>query len=448
MDKLIRRLIRKENRRQSSTVELIASENFVSNEVLFAQGSKLTNKYAEGYPSKRYYGGCQVIDQIEQVAIDRAKDLFGAEHANVQPHSGSQANAAVFLALLNPGDTVLAMSLNEGGHLTHGHKLSFSGKLYNFIHYGVNKETELIDYDEVERLAMEHNPKIIIAGASAYSRLIDYERMAEISKKSGAFFMVDMAHVAGLVAAKVIPSPVPHADIVTTTTHKTLRGPRGGLILCKETLAKDIDRALFPGTQGGPLEHIIAAKAVCFKEAMTPEFAEYSQQVINNAKALASSLEGARIVSGGTDNHMLLVDLSPLGITGAEAEELLDSIGITCNKNTIPFDTQKANITSGIRLGTAAMTTKKFDEQDFARIGRIIMLAIEKRDDKALLKLFKKEVKKIVLGVDYRRAKKYIKQKTSDTLDWMEGKQEQVRIKREAKQAKKILKLQEKAKVE
>jgi glycine hydroxymethyltransferase len=444
MDTQIRKLIRRENRRQGLTVELIASENFVSDEVLFAQGSKLTNKYAEGYPGKRYYGGCQHIDQIEQIAINRAKDLFGAEHANVQPHSGSQANAAVFLALLKPGDKVLAMSLNDGGHLTHGHGLNFSGKLYNFIHYGVDKETELIDYEQLEKLADEHEPKLIIAGASAYSRLIDYERIAKIAREVGAFFMVDMAHVAGLVAAKVIPSPVPYADVVTSTTHKTLRGPRGGLILCKENLAKDIDRALFPGTQGGPLEHIIAAKAVCFKEAMDPKFVEYSQQVIKNTQALANAMEGVRIVSGGTDNHLFLADLTGLGITGKEAEELLDSIGITCNKNMIPFDTQKPHVTSGIRLGAAAMTTKKFDEQDFARVGRIIVMAIDKRNDKDLLKLYKKEIKKIVLGVDYRRAKKYAAQKRDQLKDFVDKTKKNMKDRKEIRDAKKLLKLEKK----
>jgi glycine hydroxymethyltransferase len=395
-DKIIRKLIKQEKLRQRNTIELIASENFVSKEILKAQGSILTNKYAEGYPKKRYYGGCHVIDEIEQLAIDRAKKLFGADHANVQPHSGSQANAAVFLAVLNPGDKILAMSLNEGGHLTHGHKLNFSGKIYDFVHYGVDRITHLINYDEVEALALEHKPKMIIAGASAYSRLIDYKRMKEIADKVDAYLLADMAHIAGLVAAKLIPSPVPYADFVTTTTHKTLRGPRAGLILSKAKHAKAIDMAVFPGAQGGPLEHIIAAKAICFEEASTEKFKKYIGNVIFNTKILSQSLNPLNIISNGTDNHLVLVDVTPLGVTGKEAEAILDSIGITCNKNTIPFDPLKPAITSGIRLGTAAMTTRGFSYIEFQEVGEIIVEALRHKDNPEVLKKLKKQVKRLL----------------------------------------------------
>ena len=395
-DKIIRKLIKQEKLRQRNTIELIASENFVSKEILKAQGSILTNKYAEGYPKKRYYGGCHVIDEIEQLAIDRAKRLFGADHANVQPHSGSQANAAVFLAVLNPGDKILAMSLNEGGHLTHGHKLNFSGKIYDFVHYGVDRVTHLINYDEVEALALEHKPKMIIAGASAYSRLIDYKRMKEIADKVDAYLLADMAHIAGLVAAKLIPSPVPYADFVTTTTHKTLRGPRAGLILSKAKHAKAIDMAVFPGTQGGPLEHIIAAKAVCFEEASTEKFKKYIENVIFNTKILSQSLNPLNIISNGTDNHLVLVDVTPLKVTGKEAEAILDTIGITCNKNTIPFDPLKPAITSGIRLGTAAMTTRGFSYIEFQEVGEIIVEALRHKDNPEVLKKLKKQVKRLL----------------------------------------------------
>jgi glycine hydroxymethyltransferase len=395
-DKIIRKLIKQEKLRQRNTIELIASENFVSKEILKAQGSILTNKYAEGYPKKRYYGGCHVIDEIEQLAIDRAKKLFGAEHANVQPHSGSQANAAVFLAVLNPGDKILSMSLNEGGHLTHGHKLNFSGKIYDFVHYGVDRVTHLINYDEVEALALEHKPKMIIAGASAYSRLIDYKRMKEIADKVDAYLLADMAHIAGLVAAKLIPSPVPYADFVTTTTHKTLRGPRAGLILSKAKHAKAIDIAVFPGTQGGPLEHIIAAKAVCFEEASTEKFKKYIENVIFNTKILSQSLNPLNIISNGTDNHLVLVDVTPLKVTGKEAEAILDTIGITCNKNTIPFDPLKPAITSGIRLGTAAMTTRGFSYIEFQEVGEIIVEALRNKENSEVLKKLKKRVKRLL----------------------------------------------------
>jgi glycine hydroxymethyltransferase len=395
-DKIIRKLIKQEKLRQRNTIELIASENFVSKEILKAQGSILTNKYAEGYPKKRYYGGCHVIDEIEQLAIDRAKKLFGADHANVQPHSGSQANAAVFLAVLNPGDKILSMSLNEGGHLTHGHKLNFSGKIYDFVHYGVDRVTHLINYDEVEALALEHKPKMIIAGASAYSRLIDYKRMKEIADKVDAYLLADMAHIAGLVAAKLIPSPVPYADFVTTTTHKTLRGPRAGLILSKAKHAKAIDIAVFPGTQGGPLEHIIAAKAVCFEEASTEKFKKYIENVIFNTKILSQSLNPLNIISNGTDNHLVLVDVTPLKVTGKEAEAILDTIGITCNKNTIPFDPLKPAITSGIRLGTAAMTTRGFSYIEFQEVGEIIVEALRNKDNSEVLKKLKKRVKRLL----------------------------------------------------
>lgn len=375
-DKEMFDIIGREEDRQKYNVELIASENFVSDEVREAQGSVLTNKYAEGYPGKRYYGGCVHVDEAERLTIARAKELFGAEYANVQPHSGSQANMGVYLAALEPGDTVLGMDLTSGGHLTHGHPLNFSGRSYNFVPYNVNRETERIDYDELERLALEHHPKLIVAGASAYPRVIDFSRLREIADKSGALLMVDMAHIAGLVAAGLHPSPVPYADFVTTTTHKTLRGPRGGLILAKEEYGKKIDSRVFPGMQGGPLEHVIAAKGVALHEAMQPEFKTYAQNILNNVQAMADEFEkaGFRMVSGGSDNHLILLDtMSSLGMTGKEAERLLDLAGITCNKNTIPFDQQKPFVTSGIRLGSAAMTSRGFGEPEFRQTARWIV---------------------------------------------------------------------------
>ena len=360
--------------RQQDHIELIASENFVSPAVMEAMGSHLTNKYAEGYPGARYYGGCQYVDEIENLAIERAIKLFGAEHANVQPHSGSQANVAVYLALLQPGDTILGMDLSHGGHLTHGSKASISGKYFNACFYGVDEQTETIDYEQVLRRAEEVQPKIIIAGASAYPRFIDFKKMREIADEVGAYLMVDMAHIAGLVAAGVHPSPVPYAHVVTTTTHKTLRGPRGALILCKEELKKKINSAVFPGTQGGPLMHIIAAKAVCFQEALRPEFKAYQTQVVKNAAALADELQaqGLRLVSGGTDNHLMLCDVMSKGKTGMEVQELLDAANITANKNTIPFDTQSVKLTSGMRFGSPAATTRGMKEQEMHQIGAMI----------------------------------------------------------------------------
>ncbi len=360
-----------EYRRQQEGIELIASENVASPAVMAAMGTVLTNKYAEGYPGKRYYGGCMCVDVVEDIARDRACKLFGADHANVQPHSGAQANLAVYFAFLKPGDTVLGMSLAEGGHLTHGSPVNMSGAFFNFVPYGVDAETGRIDYDALEKLAKENNPKLIVAGASAYPRTIDFERISKIAKEVGALFMVDMAHIAGLVAAGEHPSPVPYADIVTTTTHKTLRGPRGGMILCKEEYAKAIDKAIFPGTQGGPLEHIIAAKAVCFGEALQPAFKEYQAQVVKNAKALEKKLlaEGLNLVSGGTDNHLLLLDLRGTGITGKELEHRLDEVHITANKNAIPNDPEKPFVTSGVRLGTPACTTRGFKEAEMELIG-------------------------------------------------------------------------------
>lgn len=366
--------IESERKRQESKIELIASENFVSPAVLEAAGSVLTNKYAEGYPGRRYYGGCEYVDIPERLAIERAKELFGAEHANVQPHSGAQANQAVFFAALQPGDTVLGMALPHGGHLTHGSPVNLSGKWFNIVSYGVDPKTELIDYDEVRKAATEHQPKLIIAGASAYPRFIDFAAFRAIADEVGAKFMVDMAHIAGLVAAGLHPSPIPYADYVTTTTHKTLRGPRGGMILCREEDAKAIDKAVFPGLQGGPLMHIIAAKAVAFREALEPDFKEYQSRVIANAKALASGLQsrGYRLVSGGTDNHLLLVDVKAKGITGKDAEHVLDEIGITANKNTIPFDQESPFVTSGIRLGTPAVTTRGYSVGDMDVIAQLI----------------------------------------------------------------------------
>ncbi len=376
VDSAVAEAIDAELTRQRNNIELIASENFVSKAVMAAMGSPLTNKYAEGYPGKRYYGGCQKVDIVENLARERACKLFGAEHANVQPHSGAQANMAVFFAVLKPGDTVLGMNLAHGGHLTHGSPVNMSGKQYNIIPYGVKESDGTIDYDEVRRLAVEHKPKLIIAGASAYSRIIDFKFFSDVAKEVGAYLMVDMAHIAGLVAAGLHPSPVPYADFVTTTTHKTLRGPRGGLILCKEENAKLIDKAIFPGIQGGPLMHVIAAKAVCLGEALKPEFKEYAKQVVANAKVLSERLieNGFNIVSGGTDNHLMLVDLRPMHITGKELEARLDEVGVTCNKNAIPFDPEKPGIASGIRLGTPAVTSRGMVEEDMVEIADIITL--------------------------------------------------------------------------
>jgi len=386
-----------ETERQAHGLELIASENFVSSAVLEAVGSVMTNKYAEGYPGKRYYGGCEFVDVAETLAIARAKALFGAEHVNVQPHSGAQANMAVYLTLLKPGDTVLGMNLAHGGHLTHGHPLNFSGKLYTIVPYGVRKEDERLDYDEFERLADEHKPKMIIAGASAYSRVIDFERMAAVATRAGAPLMVDMAHIAGLVAGGVHPSPVPHADFVTTTTHKTLRGPRGGMVMCREKYAKDLDRSVFPGVQGGPLMHVIAAKAVCFKEAAAPEFAVYQRQIAANAKRLAAALiaSGFRIVSGGTDNHIVLVDVFSKGITGKAAEAALGLAGITVNKNAIPFDQNPPTVASGVRLGTPAVTTRGMGEPEMDRIAGFITRALAAPDDPRALAVVKAEVEQL-----------------------------------------------------
>ncbi|HIH1308056.1 TPA: serine hydroxymethyltransferase [Staphylococcus aureus] len=397
-DKVIAEAIEREFQRQNSNIELIASENFVSEAVMEAQGSVLTNKYAEGYPGRRYYGGCEFVDVTESIAIDRAKALFGAEHVNVQPHSGSQANMAVYLVALEMGDTVLGMNLSHGGHLTHGAPVNFSGKFYNFVEYGVDKDTERINYDEVRKLALEHKPKLIVAGASAYSRTIDFKKFKEIADEVNAKLMVDMAHIAGLVAAGLHPNPVEYADFVTTTTHKTLRGPRGGMILCKEEYKKDIDKTIFPGIQGGPLEHVIAAKAVAFGEALENNFKTYQQQVVKNAKVLAEALinEGFRIVSGGTDNHLVAVDVKgSIGLTGKEAEETLDSVGITCNKNTIPFDQEKPFVTSGIRLGTPAATTRGFDEKAFEEVAKIISLALKNSKDEEKLQQTKERVAKL-----------------------------------------------------
>lgn len=397
-DKVIAEAIEREFQRQNSNIELIASENFVSEAVMEAQGSVLTNKYAEGYPGRRYYGGCEFVDVTESIAIDRAKALFGAEHVNVQPHSGSQANMAVYLVALEMGDTVLGMNLSHGGHLTHGAPVNFSGKFYNFVEYGVDKDTERINYDEVRKLALEHKPKLIVAGASAYSRTIDFKKFKEIADEVNAKLMVDMAHIAGLVAAGLHPNPVEYADFVTTTTHKTLRGPRGGMILCKEEYKKDIDKTIFPGIQGGPLGHVIAAKAVAFGEALENNFKTYQQQVVKNAKVLAEALinEGFRIVSGGTDNHLVAVDVKgSIGLTGKEAEETLDSVGITCNKNTIPFDQEKPFVTSGIRLGTPAATTRGFDEKAFEEVAKIISLALKNSKDEEKLQQAKERVAKL-----------------------------------------------------
>ena len=374
VDPQIAELLREEAKRQATGLELIPSENLVSEAVLEAMGSVFTNKYAEGYPGKRYYGGCEVTDKAEQLAIDRAKSLFGAEHANVQSHSGTQANVSVYMSALQPGDTVLGMNLSHGGHLTHGHPLNFSGRMYKFIAYGVRQDTEQIDYDEIDRLAAEHKPKMIVAGASAYSRIIDFERIAKSARANGALFFVDMAHIAGLVAAGVHPSPIPHADFVSTTTHKTLRGPRGGLVMCKTQFAKELDKLTFPGLQGGPLVHTIAAKAVCLKEAAEPSFKDYQKQVVANTKAMAAAVakRGLRIVSGGTDNHLFLVEVHPRGITGGDAEKALDRAGITVNKNSIPFDPLPPMKAGGIRLGAPSVTTRGMREPEMEQIGNWI----------------------------------------------------------------------------
>ncbi len=382
-DPEIAAIIRREERRQFEGIELIASENYISTAVAETMANIMTNKYAEGLPGKRYYGGCEFIDEAENLAIDRAKRLFGAEHANVQPHSGAQANAAVYLALLQPGDTVLGMALDQGGHLTHGAKVNFSGKLYNFVPYGVSRETETIDYDALEALAREQKPRMIVAGFSAYPRRLDFARFRQIADAVGAYLMADVAHVAGLIAAGLYPDPIPHCHVVTTTTHKTLRGPRGAIILCTAELAAKIDKGVFPGTQGGPLEHIIAAKAVAFKEALAPSFKAYQQQVLDNARALAASLtdKGFRLVSGGTDNHLMLVDVRPFGVTGRDTELALEAVHITANKNGIPFDPEPPVRTSGVRLGTPAVTTRGFTEPEMREVAALIASAIEQRED-------------------------------------------------------------------
>ena len=404
--------VERELNRQRNNIELIASENFVSEEILELAGSVLTNKYAEGYPGKRYYGGCQFVDEVETLAINRLKELFGCEYANVQPHSGAQANTAVYLALLNHGDKVLGMSLADGGHLTHGHPLNYSGINYEFYSYGVSRDTETIDYDEYKRKVEEIKPKLVVAGASAYSRIIDFEYMTKIAHENGALFMVDMAHIAGLVAAGLHPSPFPYADVVTTTTHKTLRGPRGGVIMCKEELGKAIDKAVFPGMQGGPLMHIIAAKAACFYEALQPEFKDYANQIIKNAKALEQSLkeEGFRLVADGTDNHLILIDVkASCGMSGKKAERLLDEIHITANKNAIPFDTEKPFKASGIRVGTPAMTTKGFDENDFREVGKIIAYRLKNEETDSVKEECLKRVKALTDKVTMYQDKTYLK---------------------------------------
>lgn len=396
-DPEVARAIEQELHRQRDSIELIASENFVSPAVLEAQGSVLTNKYAEGYPGRRYYGGCEFVDVVEDIARERAKTIFGAEHANVQPHSGAQANMAVYHSILESGDTVLGMNLSHGGHLTHGSPVNFSGKLYNFVAYGVDRETEMIDYDEVRKQALKHRPKLIVAGASAYPRIIDFQKFREIADEVGAYFMVDMAHIAGLVATGHHPNPVPYADFVTTTTHKTLRGPRGGMILCKKDYARAIDKSVFPGIQGGPLMHVIAAKAVALGEALQDSYKQYIQQVIENAKTLGDTLkqEGLRLVSGGTDNHLLLIDVRPLNITGAVAEEVLEKVGITVNKNTIPFDPEKPTVTSGIRIGTPAVTTRGFTKEDMVVVGKMMANVLKNIDDEDVHEQVRKQVKEL-----------------------------------------------------
>lgn len=397
IDPEIWELIQKERDRQEFQLEMIASENMADEAIMEAEGSYLMNKYAEGYPKARYYGGCEYVDEVERLAIERVKLLFGAEHANVQPHSGTQANMAVYFAVLNPGDTILSMNLSHGGHLSHGASVNFSGKFYKIVHYGVSRETEMIDYEEVRKLALEHKPKLIIAGASAYPRTIDFEAFYEIAKEVGAYLMVDMAHIAGLVAAGIHPSPIPYADFVTSTTHKTLRGPRGGFILCKEKYAKLIDRMVFPGIQGGPHMNVIAAKAVCFKQALQPEFKSYQQQVVKNAKVIAEVFKshGFRIISGGTDNHLILVDVSVNGLTGAEAEKLLEEAGITVNKNAIPFDPLPPKITSGIRIGTPAITTRGLKEREVEEVAHYMCEVLKNPEKETLRKEIREKVRKI-----------------------------------------------------
>ncbi len=397
LDPQVAESILKEALRQNDNLELIASENFVPNGIMQAMGSVLTNKYAEGYPKKRYYGGCENVDVIEKLAMDRAKELFSADYANVQPHSGTQANMGVYLSVLEPGDTMFGLDLSHGGHLSHGHPLNFTGKLYNVVFYGVNKDTEVIDYDKLADMAKEHKPKLIVAGASAYPRIIDFVKFREIADSVGAVLVVDMAHIAGLVAAGVHPSPVPHADFVTSTTHKTLRGPRGGLILCKKSFRKKLKSVVFPGIQGGPLEHIIAAKAVCFKLALEEEFKNYQKDVVKNAAKLAEIFTGAglRLVSGGTDNHLILVDVTPFGITGKEAEEALDLAGITVNKNTIPFDQNPPMISSGIRIGTPSITTRGMKEENMADVGNLVVEALKNTKDNEKLAQIKNKVKEL-----------------------------------------------------
>lgn len=397
VDPTIAQAIRNETERQAEGLELIASENFVSDAVLEALGSVFTNKYAEGYPGRRYYGGCQFVDVVEQLAIDRAKQIFGADHANVQPHSGTQANITAYMSVMKPGDTLMGMELSQGGHLSHGHPLNFSGLYFKVVSYGVDRESERIDFDQVEKVAREHRPKVIMTGASAYSRIIDFERFSRIAQEVGAVLMADIAHIAGLVAAGLHPSPIPHAEIVTTTTHKTLRGPRGGMILCKESQAKNIDKVLFPGNQGGPLVHVIAAKAVSFLEALQPEFKTYQKNIVENAKVLAESLvgEGLRIVTGGTDNHLFLLDLTPVNLTGKEAEKILGEVDITVNKNTIPFDTKSPMVASGIRLGTPALTTRNMGTNEMKQIGRLIADALKNKDNETRKSDIRKQVKSL-----------------------------------------------------
>lgn len=411
VDREVAEALEDELNRQRNKLELIASENFVQNPILEAQGSVLTNKYAEGYPNRRYYGGCEFIDVVESLAIERAKTLFEAEGANVQPHSGTQANVAVYYATMQPGDTFMGMDLNAGGHLSHGSPVNISGKYFNVIHYGVDKEKELIDYNEVEDLAKKYKPKVIVAGASAYSRFIDFEKFQDIAKSVGAHLMVDIAHIAGLVATKLHPSPVPFADFVTTTTHKTLRGPRGGMILFKEEYAKMINRAIFPGTQGGPLEHVIAAKAVTLKLAMQPDFIEYQKQILKNAKVLANSLSnrGYRLISGGTDNHLLSIDLTSKNITGRDAERLLDSVGITTNKEAIPFDPLPHTKTSGLRLGTPALTTRGMKEKEMEIVAELIDKTIVNRNNEGELEKVRKDVKELTNKFPLYQGISYIK---------------------------------------
>ena len=400
MDAEVAQAIEKENERQRHSIVLIASENYASQAVLETQSTVLNNKYAEGYPGKRYYGGCENVDVVEELAIERAKRLFQTEHANVQPHSGAQANMAAYFALLEPGDTVMGMRLDHGGHLTHGSSVNFSGKIYNFVGYGVDRETEIIDYEAVERLAKEHRPRVIVAGYTAYPRLINFERFRYIADEVGALLMVDMAHIAGLIAGGVHPAPFPHAQVITSTTQKTLRGPRGGLILCNADIARKIDRSVFPFTQGGPFMHVIAAKAVCFGEALEPEFAEYAKDVVTNSRVLAGVLAsgGLRIISGGTDNHLILVDLRPIGIKGNQAEEILGRVSIVVNKNAIPYDPEPPRIASGLRLGTAAVTSRGFGTRDMEQVGAIIVKALTSYNDTSMLAILKKEVEAIAQG--------------------------------------------------